>query len=84
MAFISSMIITKRVSPANKFNLIEVLAVHESQINNKDLKDILFVGVYRPPKAICKDYFFKTRGRIKYTACVDGTSEANVNFTGKS
>ena len=83
MAFISSMIITKRVSLANKFNLIEVLAV-ESQINNKDLKDILFVGVYRPPKASGKDYFFKTRGRIKYTACVGGTSEANVNFTGRS
>ena len=80
MAFISSMIITKRVSPANQFNLIEVLAV-ESRINNKD---ILFVGVYRPPKASGKDYFFKTRGRIKYTACVGGTSEASVNFTGRS
>ena len=60
MAYISTELPTERVKLPRQYKFIEVLAVKVS-INNSD---VLFVGVYRPPKAVGMNYFDKLEGEL--------------------
>ena len=60
MAYISTELPPERVKLPRQYKFIEVLAVKVS-INNSD---VLFVGVYRPPKAVGMNYFDKLEGEL--------------------
>lgn len=55
MAYLSSKIISQQMKLPKQYKLIEVLAI-KTMINNND---VLFVGIYRPPKVIGSNYYLK-------------------------
>ena len=55
MAYFSSKMVSRRVKLPKQYKLLEVLAINATINNN----DVLFVGIYRTPKATGTDYYRK-------------------------
>ena len=70
MAFFSSKLISCRANLPKRYKLIEVLAIN-AMINNKD---VLFVGIYRPPKAVGSNYYLKLEEAFN-SVCMWATME---------
>ena len=60
MVFISSWFPSKKVTLSATYKTLEVITV-EVKIKNKDL---LLIGIYRPPKAIGENYFSKLEDEL--------------------
>lgn len=78
MAYFSSKIISRQVKLPKQYKLIEVLAIN-AMINNND---VLFVGIYRPPKVIGSNYYLKLEMELN-SICMWATMECKTAiFTG--
>ena len=78
MAYVSSKIISRQMKLPKQYKLIEVLPI-KTMINNND---VLFVGIYRPPKATGSNYYLKLEAELN-SLCMWATMEcATVILTG--
>ena len=70
MAFFSSLLASKKIKPPGGYKTLEVLAIQAKVGNN----DVMFVGIYRPPKALGKDYYLKVEEELN-SICMWATME---------
>ena len=78
MAFFSSKLISRRAKLPKQYKLIEVLAINATINNN----DVLFVGIYRPPKVVGSNYYLKLEEEFN-SICMWATMECKpVILTG--
>lgn len=73
MAYLSSKIISQQMKLPKQYKLIEVLAI-KAMINNND---VLFVGIYRPPKVIGSNYYLKLEMELN-SSCMWATMECKT------
>ena len=75
MAYFSTKIVSRQVKLPKQYKLIEVLAI-KATINNND---VLFVTIYRPPKANGFEYFNKLEEELN-SVCMWATMECSTIF----
>ena len=73
MAYLSSKMVSRHVKLPKQYKLLEVLAINATINNN----DVLFVGVYRTPKATGTDYYRKLEEEFN-SLCMWATMECNT------
>ena len=73
MAYFSSKMVSRRVKLPEQYKLLEVLAINATINNN----DVLFVGIYRAPKATGTDYYRKLEEEFN-SLCMWATMECNT------
>ena len=73
MAYFSSKMVSRHVKLPKHYKLLEVLAINATINNN----DVLFVGIYRTPKATGTDYYRKLEEEFN-SLCMWATMECNT------
>ena len=73
MAYFSSKMVSRHVKLPKQYKLLEVLAINATINNN----DVLFVGIYRTPKATGTDYYRKLEEEFN-SLCMWATMECNT------
>ena len=78
LAYTTTALISKKISYPNKLKLLEILAVQVKVKHN----DILFVGLYRPPKVSGNDYYLRLEEELNSVFMWATMTNSTVVLTG--